>query len=236
MQSHARHRPPARRALAQVQRMGTELRLARAALGMSRLAVGRRAGVARSTVERIEHGDASVQVKTLAAVLAAVGLDIVLHAYEGSGVSLHDRGQMELVEQLRSTAAPYWRARIEVAAGDFGRSADLVFYGADEIQHHEVERAVVNFQAQLRSALRKREALAAADSRPVRLVLVIEDTRRNREALRPHATLLTSQLPAGTREITRSLRAGQPLGQDGLTWVRRRTGPRIHEGRRLPHA
>jgi transcriptional regulator with XRE-family HTH domain len=204
--------------------MGAELRLARAALGMSRLAVAQRAGVARSTVERIEDGDASVQVNTLAAVLAAVGLDIVLQAYEGSGVSLHDRGQMEVVEQLRSVAAPYWRAQIEVAAGEFGRSADLVFYGADEIQHHEIERAVVNFQAQLRSALRKREALAASDSRPVRLVLDIEDTQRNRDALRPHAALLAAQLPAGTREVMHSLRAGRPLGQDGLAWVRRGTG------------
>jgi len=178
--------------------------------------------VARSTVERVEAAAVNVEVETLVAVMAAAGLDLVLQAYEGTGLRLRDSGQMTLVEQVRRVAAPYWRAQVEVAAGDYGRSADVVFYGAEEVLHHEVERRAINFQAQLRSAKRKREALAAKGDRPVRLVLVIEDTHRNREALAAHTDLINSQLPATSRDVLRALRLGQPLGRDGLLWLRRR--------------
>jgi hypothetical protein len=54
----------------------------------------------------------------------------------------------------------------------------------------------------------------------VRLVLVIEDTRRNRELVAPHAELIRTALPATPGEILRSIRQGTPLGRDGLLWVR----------------
>ena len=80
---------------------------------------------------------------------------------------------------------------------------------------------MVDIQAQLRSAMRKREALAEVNTgRVVRLVIAIEDTKRNRAALRLHLPLLTSQLPRTSREILRSLRNGTTLGSDGLLWLR----------------
>jgi transcriptional regulator with XRE-family HTH domain len=214
-----------KRAADQMSRMASELRLARATLALSRAETARRAAVARSSVERVEAGAPDVEVATLVAVMAAVGLDLVLHAYEGSSLRLRDTGQMLLVNHLRRLGAPYWRSQIEVAAGEFGRSADLVFYGADGIIHVEVERRATDFQAQLRSAKRKREVLASRGDRPVRLVLAVEDTRRNREALSLHAELIGSQLPAAPREVLRCLRLGQPLARDGLLWIRRRSEP-----------
>lgn len=152
----------------------------------------------------------------------AVGLDLVLNAYRGGSVRLHDTGQLLHVDQLRRLAASYWRPQIEVAAGDHGQSADLVFYGADEILHLEIERRAIDFQAQLRSALRKRDVLAGRGDRPVRLILVFEDTRQNREALQLHTDLIQSRLPATSRDVLGALRQGQPLGRDGLLWLRRR--------------
>jgi DNA-binding XRE family transcriptional regulator len=212
----------AKRAAEQMARISPEFKLARARLAFSQSEAARRAGVARSTIERVEDAEPDVELATLVAVLASVGLDLVLNAYEGQTVRLHDSGQMSLVDQLRRMAAPYWRPQIEVAAGDFGRSADLVFYGAEEIIHVEIERRATTFEAQLRSALRKREVLAARGDRPVRLVLVFEDTRRNREALALHGALIRAQLPATSRDVLRSLRVGQPLGRDGVLWLRRR--------------
>jgi hypothetical protein len=135
---------------------------------------------------------------------------------------LRDAGQLALIDQLRRVAAPLWHARVEVAAGDHGRSADLVLYGAEEIIHIEVERRALDWQAQVRSGLRKREFLAARSDRPVRFVVAIEDTRRNREALRLHMDLIRAQLPATSREVLASMRRGRPLGRDGLLWIRRR--------------
>jgi transcriptional regulator with XRE-family HTH domain len=210
------------RAVEQMTRIAAEVRLARSVLAISQVEMARRAGCAHSTIERIEGGVADVQVSTLMAAAAAAGLDLVLRVYPRPGIRLRDTGQLELVEQLRLVAGSYWRPRIEVAAGDHGRAADLVFYGAEEVVHVEVERRAIDWQAQFRSALQKRECLAAGRDRPVRLVLAIEDTRRNRAALLPHAHLIHSQLPASSRDVLSALRRGQPLGTDGLLWIRRR--------------
>jgi hypothetical protein len=209
------------RATKQMRRVATELRTAQARLRLADRTLVRRAGVSRSTLERVKRADPSVQVDTLVAVFSAAGLDLVLSAYEGSSTSLRDAGQMEIADGIRRLAGPAWRGVTEVSAGPYGRSADLVFYGPNEIIHVEIERGAADFQAQERSAKRKREALAAADARPVRLVLAVEDTAANRTALAPHAALIRSQYPAGSREIMTALRTGRPLGRDGLLWVRR---------------
>ena len=211
----------ARRTRAQLARMAEEIRVARATLALPRAAVARRARLANSTVQRAERGDAVLGVGTLAAVMEAVGLDLVLRAYPGTRPHLRDERHAAMVDQIRRAAARTWRARIEVPAGDHGRSADLVLYGADEVIHVEVERRILDLQAQIRSATGKREALAASTERPVRLVVALEDVRHNRAAIRGHLDLVASRFPAGTREIRRVLRGGTPLGRDGLLWLRR---------------
>jgi transcriptional regulator with XRE-family HTH domain len=208
------------RAREQVQRMAAELRVARAAIGLTREQVAAKAGLAPSTIQRIEAGYVDTGIATLAAAMAAVGLDLVLTAYPGRTIRLRDSGQMTIAEQLRGIAAPYWTARLEVSAGDHGQSADVVFFGADEILHVEIERRAVDFQGQYRSALRKREYLATRADRPVRLVLVITDSRHNRDALVLHEALIRSQLPAHSRAVLRALKLGRPLGTDGLAWLR----------------
>jgi transcriptional regulator with XRE-family HTH domain len=207
-------------------RFAEELRIARAALGLSKRALARRAGVARSTIDRAEAGALDLAVGTLTAIAAAADLDLVLRTYPRRGRGVRDARHAALVDALRRAAiGSAWRSRVEVAAGEFGRSADLVLFGPSEVLHVEVERRIVDLQGQLRSALHKRDALAATTERPVRLVLVIEDVRRNREALRPHDALLRSQLPATSRQVMQALRSGEPLGKDGLLWRRSRAVP-----------
>lgn len=109
-------------------------------------------------------------------------------------------------------------------AQERGRSADQVFFGPTEITHSEIERKLADWQGQVRRAIAKRDELAALHQRPVRLVMVVEDTERNRAVAREHAALIGSMLPAGSREVMRSLRTGEPLGMDGILWVRPRNG------------
>jgi hypothetical protein len=94
--------------------------------------------------------------------------------------------------------------------------------GPVEIIAAEIERVIADFQAQYRSAAAKRDELARIHQRPVRLVLVVEDSRRNRSAVREHSALLSSMLPAGSRDVLKAIRGGKPLGRDGMLWVRSR--------------
>jgi hypothetical protein len=160
-------------------------------------------------------------LETVCAVAGAVDLDLVVRAYPARKVSLRDTGQLAIAGKIRSLAHPSWQAALEVQAGDHGESADLVCFSATEILHTEIERWLVDFQAQYRSAVLKRDWLSERHARPVRLVLVLEDRPHNRAAVAPHRPLIAQALPAGTRAILAALRSGGPLGRDGLLWLRR---------------
>lgn len=215
-----------RRAEFQAERTGAEIKGARAEHALTRTAVARQAGVSPDTERRVERGDPSVQLDTLCAVGSAVGLDVVIQVYSGHPPSLRDSGQLRHAEWMRELAHPAWRAEFEVAAGEHGEALDVGLFGPVEIIDAEIDRLLLDFQRQYRRNKQKRDWLAARHERPVRLVMVLEDTRRNRTAVGEHAAFIASVLPAGSREVLHALRTGEPLGRDGLLWVRRRQPPR----------
>lgn len=214
------------RARKQAESIGTEVLIARATEGMSRLQASRSAGVSPDTQRRVEQGDPGMQLDTLCAVGAAVGIDVVIRGYPGRPLTLRDSGQLALAQSLCAIAHPSWHPELEVPAGLHGEAADLGFFGPHEIIHCEVDRLILDLQAQHRRNARKREYLDQRHQRPVRLVMVVEDTVRNRRVLASHLEFLRMALPAGSREILNSLRTGQPLGGDGLLWLRPRQLPR----------
>lgn len=201
--------------------VGHEVLLARTNLGLSRRQASRLARVSPQTQRRVEEGDASVAMDTACQVAAAVGLKLWAKAFPAGSPTLRDTGQLRIAEHLRGQTHVAYSVTVELALGN-GRSADVVFFGPIEIIHTEIERRLADWQQPYRSAADKRDEIAAAHQRPVRLVLAIEDTERNRRIAREHAGLIRSMLPAGSREVMRALRTGQPLGRDGILWVRPR--------------
>ena len=185
----------------------------------------RRAGVSPDTQRRVEDGDPGISMKTLCAVGDAVGLDIVVRTYRGRGISLRDGGQLAVAEIVCGLAHPSLSPQLEVKAGDHSEACDVGFFGPIEIIATEIDRLMTDFQAQYRRNATKREWLAAQHHRPIRLLMVVEDTDRNRAALAQHADFIRTALPAGSREVLKALRTGEPLGRDGLLWIRRRKPP-----------
>lgn len=211
-----------RRAREQGNRVGDEVRGARIAQGMTVQQVSVLSGVSWSTIRRVERGEPSVAVGNVCAVSEAVGLDLVLRTFPGRPPSLRDTGQLHQAEWLCRRAHASLHSTLELLIGQHGEAIDTVFFGPEEIIATEIERMAADFQAQYRRANAKRDALAALHQRPVRLVMAIEDTRRNRLALEPHLAFIRESLPAGSREVLTALGSGQPLGRDGLIWVRTR--------------
>jgi len=201
--------------------VAADVATSREALGASIVQVARRAHLAPSTVQRVLDGDPGIHLDTLCAVGAAVGLRISVKAYPAVAPSLRDTGQLEIAQYLVAQANRALRPALELPVGDpFGRAADLVFFGPSEILLMEIERRLVDFQAAYRAGTLKRDALGAQHSRPVRLVLVVPDTRRNRSRVAPHTDLLREALPATTAAVLRAIRDGTLLGRDGVLWVR----------------
>jgi transcriptional regulator with XRE-family HTH domain len=208
------------RAQAQAKGAGLSIREARIIGGMTRGAAAARAGMARSTWDRIEKGRPSVTFANLVAAADAVGLDVVCTTYPGRPPGLRDSGQLAVAQRLRALAADAWQVTLEERAGEHGEAIDLLFRGPSEILAVEIERAILDWQAQFRRWSMKRDWLAARHARPVRLVVVVADTQRNRTALTPFAPLIGGSMPAGSRAVLHALRAGTPLGSDGLCWLR----------------
>jgi hypothetical protein len=84
----------------------------------------------------------------------------------------------------------------------------------------EVERSFADVQAQVRSNSLKRASIAERESRPVRLVIAVPDTRATRERLAPHAALMKRAFPVPSRQVWRAIRHGTPCGGDGILFVR----------------
>lgn len=209
-----------RRAQLLVARFGSELRVARAAAGLTQLRLAELAGVSQSFVSLVEGGRRRAQWSTACAMATATGHDLSLKLFPARSVSLRDSGQFRAVEHIVSQAHDSWHSRLEVsvAPGD-ARAADLLLIRPDEVLHIEVERTLVDFQAQLRAPQRKRSVVVQSFDRPVRLVLAIPGTRNARRlvaALRPG---LSAALPHPSARAWSSIRSGRPLGGDALLFL-----------------
>jgi transcriptional regulator with XRE-family HTH domain len=212
---------------------GRELRIARMSHGLTQRQLARLAGASQAEVSKAERATVDISLEARCRLAAACGHELGWRLYPVATVRLRDSGQMALAQAIVGTAHPGWRPRLEVpvAPGD-PRAADLVLTGEAEIIQIEIERALVDFQAQLRSAQVKRELLAAQDDMPIRLVIAVPATTRSRERLAPFSQLIQQTMPVPSRRIALALRNGEPVGGDGILFVR--TGSVNGPTKRLP--
>jgi transcriptional regulator with XRE-family HTH domain len=205
------------------QRNGRELLTARVTAGMTQRQVARRADVTQSTVSAAEAGDPKVSFDIRCRLAAACGHEVSLRLFPIATVPLRDSGQLTLATAIAAESSPVWLARLEVPTGPGAhQAADLLLEGPDEVLDIEIERGFADVQAQLRAAGLKRASLSERESRPVRLVIAVPDTRTARERLAPHAELIERAFPAPSRHIWRAIRHGTPCGGDGILYVRAR--------------
>jgi len=216
-----------------VRRVGRDLRTARLTLGQSQEDIGRRAGIAQSTLSEIERGVFAADLITLFQIAASVGLQPVLNLYPNGRVRLRDTGQLAIANLLIDRAGPAWRPILEHPIGQAPdlRAADLVLVSPGEVLDLEIERNLADVQAQLRSGMLKRDALAERYQVQVRFVLVLPDTHRLRGIV-AETPALRAVLPMGSADVLAAIRKGSPLGGDGLLWVRERDARRLGQRHR----
>lgn len=203
-------------------RFARELLAARAVAGLTQRELARRAGVSQPFISYLERGRKLPSLKAMHRLASAAGHDLSFRLFPADGVRLRDSGQLRLADLIRRELDAAWRVQLEVpvASPPDRRAADMVLQTPGEVVQLEIERALLDFQAQLRVAQLKRAALADRLSRPVRLVISLPDTTRNRTVVDDHRLIVESALPIPSRRIWSSLRSGGPLGGDGLLWVR----------------
>lgn len=205
-----------------VGRFARELLAARAVAGLTQKEVARRAGVSQPFISYVERGRKHPSLEVMHRLASATGHDLSFRLFPADGVRLRDSGQMRLANQIRRELNAAWRIQLEVpvAPAPDRRAADMVLQTPGEVVQLEIERALLDFQAQLRAAQLKRATLADRLSRQVRLVIALPDTARNRAVVADHRLIVESALPVPSRRIWSSLRSGSPVGGDGLLWIR----------------
>lgn len=205
-----------------VERFGNEVQIARASAGLTQRELAARAGLTQAFVSQVERGHAVPSLDSMVRLSIALGLSLSLRLYPGDGLKLRDSGQLDVALAIRSEVHSSCRVRLEepIAYGNDRRAADMILETPIELIMLEIERGLVDFQAQYRAAQLKRAALAARLGRAVRLVIAVPDTHRNRKLLRQHQELITTALPVSSRQIWAAIRSGEPIGGDGLLWVR----------------
>ena len=202
-----------RRARNSLIEIGDQIRIARVEHGLSQFEVGRAVGISSSQVSRIERGEApSAPVRTLARLLAAVGLDLSLRAYPG-GEPIRDAAHIELLRRFRSTCLPGWRWQSEVPVGPAGdrRAWDGVASRPGVTVAVEAETRARDVQA-----LDRRVGLKLRDSGMSRAVLVLSDTRSNRRVVRDYRDALRASFPVDSAAALEALRQGRDPGGNAV--------------------
>lgn len=208
------------RAAELARRFGSELRLARTATGLTQHQLASLAGVSQSVVSRAERAARRLEWSTACALASASGHELAIKLYPADGLTLRDRGQLRAVQAVVAEAHASWHVTIEQPISDRDRrAADLVLTGPTETIHIEVERALVDLQAQLRAAQLKRSALAERLGQGVRLVIAVPGTRRSRRVISELMPTVRAAMPATSRAIWVSIRSGSALGADGFLFL-----------------
>lgn len=147
---------------------------------------------------------------------AVVGLDISIRAYAG-GSPLRDAGQLRLLRRARAVIGDAWRWDTEAPVTDDPlerRAFDAILSRGEFRIGLEAISRLMDAQAQVRAATLKQEA-SGVD----RMVLVLADTRHNRDALRAGAPTLAPAFPLAPRGVLATLRSGRLPGANGVMLV-----------------
>jgi len=190
--------------------------MARVAAGLSLRDVAAASGGSHQQLARFERGDLDrVSIAELGAWCAVVGLDLSLRAYP-AGDPIRDRAQLALLERFRARLHPSlrWRTEVPLAIERDLRAWDAEVSGAAPDRWRvrvEAETNVADGQA-----LERRLQLKIRDDPVGHVILLVSETRANRQAMRLLQDGLRETLPLHTRATLAALGEGRDPGGSGI--------------------
>ena len=193
--------------------MGQEVRGARLAAGLSQLAAGGAAGMSHAQLGRIERGELrELTVDQLSRACAAVGLKLAVRAYP-DGDPVRDVAQLALLDRFRSylPTGTRWRTEVPLPIPGDRRAWDGLASLGNMTLAVEAETRIRDIQA-----LERRLGLKARDGGLEKLLLVVSDTRSNRQVVAAHRETLRPLLPLDGRDVLHALRAGRLPEASGI--------------------
>jgi transcriptional regulator with XRE-family HTH domain len=202
-----RARRLARQALA---RIGEEFREARLAAGLTQRHVAEAVGISQAELSRVERGMASwVTYETLVLIAAVLGLDLPLRAFPVGG-PIRDVAQLQLLAKFRAVlpAGLSWRTEVPLQIERDLRAWDAVVGSRGWQVPVDAETRLRDVQALVR-----REALKRRDDGAEIMILLVADTRHNRQVVRLAKPDLVGDFPIPGNVVLAALsRTERPTG------------------------
>lgn len=198
--------------------VGEEYRGARIAAGMTLTQAGQPLGWSRQRAARLERGRiACASLDDMILYASVLGLRLAARAFP-AGAPLRDVGQLAVTRRFRARLAQAWRVTLEMPLpirGDL-RAFDLLLRRGEVRVFVEVITRLTDAQAQLRALhLKWRDGAGGAG----RLVVILADSKHNREALAGVGDLLADDFPLSTRALMGALARGRDPEANGIALV-----------------
>lgn len=193
--------------------IGREVRVARRQHALSQRVVGSTARCSRSMVSRVERGRVPrLSIAAASAMLAAVGLDLVVRAVPG-GDPVRDAGHAALLARFhaRLHATLRWATEVPLPIPGDRRAWDAFVSGDGWRLGVEAEMRPNDLQA-----LERRLALKQRDGGVDHVLLLLADTKDNRRLVRAHGDALRARFPLPGHRAMRLLATGAALPADAL--------------------
>ena len=190
--------------------------MARVGAGLSLRDVAAASGASHQQLARFERGDLErVSIAELGAWCAIVGLDLSIRAYP-AGDPIRDRAQLALLERFRARLHPSlrWRTEVPLPIERDLRAWDADIRGtvpAPWRARVEAETKLADLQA-----LERRLQLKIRDDPVGHVVLLVSETRSNRQAIRLLKDGLRETLPLDARDMLAALGTGRDPGASGI--------------------
>lgn len=214
-------------------RNGEELRRLRIDAGVSLREVAAVTGLHPSFLARIEAAKVQGSIPTLTRIGIALGAELSLRFYAGSGPSIHDRFQAPMLECLIREIHHRWRTELEVGVtrpargvidvvlDDPSRAISVAGDVQSEIRRLEEQ---IRWLAEKAEGLRNRLLDHGSAERVVSKLLILRSTKATREIARRYAATLHAAYPARTSDVVDALTGDAPWPGDGIVWMRLERG------------
>jgi hypothetical protein len=191
-------------------------------------------GIHPSHLARIEAADVRPSVEVLTRIGVALGADLSIRYFAGTGPRLHDRFQAPMIEALIRALDPRWKPTPEVQVLQPARGViDLVLddRASPTTIASESQSEVRRLEQQVRWSAEKADGLASrlagegrAD-REVSRLLLLRSTEATREIARRFEATLAAAYPAKAADVFAALTTPSAAWPGaGILWIRLENG------------
>ncbi|MDO8484474.1 MAG: helix-turn-helix transcriptional regulator [Candidatus Limnocylindrales bacterium] len=210
---------------------GEQIRRMRLDAGVTLTELARIVDVHRSHIARIESATARPSLEVLTAIGVALGADMSLRYFPGSGPRLHDRFQAAMIEAFLRELDPRWLVELEVPVIQPARGViDVVLTDrhSSTTVAAEAQSELRRLEQQVRWSTEKADGLAqrvnpdgtGTTDRRVSRLLMLRSTVTTREVARRYGTTLAAAYPARTEAVVPALTGPLvPWPGAGIVWM-----------------